>query len=181
MTGELPVGGVFFAQAVEPVGDVVAVVPVGVKVGDVDAAAVAGEALGDLVGVAAAGQVAVGPDNTGRAGQNVLGELGPPLAGPAGVRRRHKPKLAEGVRALLPLNNMDGPASLDGGDHLGEPVQNRLHPIQAPHPPAPGPGRAPPVPSSRLGPPGPAGGTNPQTGGPYGCRPRQDEHTRQPS
>ena len=46
-------------------------------------------------------------------------------------------------------------------------------------PAAPGPGRAPPVRSSRLGPPGPVGGANPQTGGPCGCRPRQDEHTRQ--
>ena len=33
-------------------------------------------------------------------------------------------------------------------------------------PAAPGPGRAPPVRSSRLGPPGPVGGANPQTGSP---------------
>ena len=47
-------------------------------------------------------------------------------------------------------------------------------------PAAPGPGRAPPVRSSRLGLRS-DGGANPQTGGPYGCRPRQDERTRQPS
>ena len=54
-----------------------------------------GELLGDLVGVAAAGPVTVGPDNTGCAGQEVLGELASPLAGASRVRCRHKAKLVQ--------------------------------------------------------------------------------------
>ena len=55
------------------------------------------------------------------------------------------------------------------GARVGSPRRGRLRPA------APGPGRAPPVRSSRLGPPGPVGEANPQTGSPQGSptRPRR--------
>lgn len=121
------------------VGNVVAVIPAWVEVDDVDGAAVSGEALGDLIGVASAGLVAVSPDQAGRTGQHILGELCLPAASPHRVRCRHKPELVEGVRALLALNDVDGVPVLDGLDHLREPVQHRLHPSRASLPGAPVP------------------------------------------
>ena len=59
------------------------------------------------------------------------------------------------------------------GARVGSPRRGRLRPA------APGPGRAPPVRSSRLGPPGPVGEANPQRAAP--CSRGGARRTRQPS